>query len=69
MNKVYLLYHIHIDGEDEDAKLIGIYTSYELAEEAIERVKDKPGFIDFPEEFSIFSHELNRDGWVDGFVA
>lgn len=69
MTTVYLLYHIHEADEFEDSKLIGIYSSHELAEEAKERVKNKPGFIDFPDEFSIFPHELNRDGWVDGFIV
>lgn len=68
MTEVYMLYHIHNEGGSEDAKLIGIYSTYDLAEKARERVQDKPGFVDFPEEFSIFPHKLDRDGWIDGFI-
>lgn len=70
MEKVYLLYHIRDeDTDDEDVKLIGIYSSYELAEKAQNRVKDKPGFVDFPDGFSIEDGPLDCDGWVDGFVT
>lgn len=70
MTIVYLLYHIRDeDTDDEDVKMIGIYSSAELAEQAKERGQDKPGFVDFPEGFSIFPCKLNRDGWVDGFIT
>ncbi|MCO6551422.1 MAG: hypothetical protein J6563_00410 [Gilliamella sp.] len=68
MQKVYFLYHIRYeDTDDEDVKLIGIYSSYKQAELAIERLKNKPGFIDFPDDFQIFDSVLNRDGWCEGF--
>ena len=45
MKKVYYLHHTRDRGtEDEDDKAIGTYHSYQLAEEAINRIKDKPGF-------------------------
>ena len=70
MQKVYFLYHIRYeDTDDEDVKLIGIYSSYKQAELAIERLKNKPGFIDFPDDFQIFDSVLNRDGWCEGFVT
>jgi homoserine kinase type II len=75
MTIVYKLYHIYnrgSDGEgddDEETKLIGIYSTKEKAEAAILRVKDKPGFRDYPDGFEIFEHTLDRDGWVDGFTT
>ncbi|NUF49905.1 MULTISPECIES: DUF7336 domain-containing protein [unclassified Gilliamella] len=69
MQKVYFLYHIlYEDTDDEDVKIVGIYSSYKQAELAIERHKNKPGFIDFPDGFQIIEDVVNRDGWVDGFV-
>ncbi|MWP62976.1 DUF7336 domain-containing protein [Gilliamella sp. Pas-s25] len=68
MQKVYFLYHIRYeDTDDEDVKLIGIYSSYKQAELAIERLKNKQGFIDYPDDFQIFDSVLNRDGWCEGF--
>ena len=69
MTTVYLLYHIREDENSEDEKLIGIYTTMELAEEAKKRVESQPGFIDYPDDFSIFPHKLNRDGWAEGFIV
>lgn len=70
MDKVYLLYHIrNEDTDDEDVKLIGIYSSYELARKAQERAKYKPGFIDYPDDFQIFDAVINRGSWEEGFVS
>lgn len=69
MQKLYRLYHIHDEGNaDEDIKGIGTYSSYELAQEAKNRVKDQPGFIDFPDGFYIDEYIVDKDYWVDGFV-
>jgi len=70
MQKVYFLYHIRYeDTDDEDIKLIGIYSSHKKAELAVERLKNKPGFIDFPDNFQIFDSVLNRDDWCEGFIT
>ncbi|OCG41473.1 hypothetical protein A9G29_07200 [Gilliamella sp. Fer2-1] len=67
--KVYFLYHIlYEDTDDEDVKLIGIYSSYKQAKLVIEQLKNKPGFIDFPDDFQISRSFLNQDSWVYGFV-
>ena len=70
LKTVYTLYHTYGPEEDraETLKLIGIYSTRENAEKALERVKDKPGFRSRQEGFEIFSHRLDRDGWVDGFA-
>ena len=70
MQKVHYLHHTRDKGtEDEDDKKIGTFGSYQLAEEVINRIKDKPGFIDFPNDFQIVQSVLNREGWVDGFIT
>ncbi|WP_206082673.1 MULTISPECIES: hypothetical protein [Providencia] len=50
-------------------KIIGIYSSFELAQKAQDKVSNQPGFIDYPDGFSISEEVLDRDGWVDGFVV
>lgn len=70
MQKVYFLYHVlYEDTDDEEVKVIGIYSSRKKAKLAKERMKKKIGFIDFPDDFQIVEDVLNRDGWVDGFVT
>ncbi|ECC1671396.1 hypothetical protein [Salmonella enterica] len=70
MDIVYFLYHLRDEGtKDEDVKLIGIYTSHDLALNAQKKLMAQPGFIDYPHGFKIVNIELNRDSWVEGFVT
>ncbi|ECJ2543305.1 hypothetical protein G3D33_004724 [Salmonella enterica subsp. salamae] len=69
MENVYLLYHfINEDADDEIVKLLGVYTSYELAHQAKIRASNHSAFIGFPDGFRIFDHWINHDDWNDGFV-
>jgi hypothetical protein len=70
MRVVYVLWHSYEDppGREED-KLIGIYSSRQLAEDALARVRDKPGFRDYPDGFLIDEMTLDRDSWVQGFAT
>jgi hypothetical protein len=63
-DKVYVLYHIRDSGE---LLLAGIYRSETDATEAIDRLKKKPGFAQYPNEFEIHDYDLGVDLWPDGF--
>lgn len=78
MEILYVLDYLHIIDEYHGEKFeIGVYSSLASAHEAFERVKDKPGFCDFPEVrepsdenlsgFYILEYELDRDCWENGF--
>lgn len=67
--EVHLLWFVQEREQQEDIKLlIGVYDSVQNANAAIERLKRKPGFIDFPQGFEIASYEMNHDHWTDGFT-
>jgi hypothetical protein len=70
MESVVLLWHVHerADGHD-DEKLIGVYRNESDARAAIDRLRDKPGFREFPEGFKYETCLLNRDGWTEGYVT
>ena len=69
MQKVFVLHHVReFDGEG-DAKLIGIYSSHQQAESAINRLKEAPGFRSHPDGCQIESYELDQDHWVEGLVT
>ena len=69
MTFVYLLWHVRSDDEDgDDAKLVGVYSSDALAQEAIERKEGFPGFVDHPDGFEIARYEIDLDAWSEGFV-
>jgi homoserine kinase type II len=64
----HLLWHVP-EGDEykERAKLIGVYSTYRHAQEAIERLKDKPGFAGYPVGFETDPYEMDRDHWEEGF--
>jgi hypothetical protein len=67
--KVYLFWFIPQEHrEDDDGLLIGVYESDAAAKAAIERLRGKPGFVEYPEGFEIHSRELNLDSWTEGFI-
>lgn len=70
MTTVYVLRHVYEYEPDEDeVKLIGPYSSEQRAQEAIDRLRDKPGFRDYPNGFEIASVELDKEmQWDEGFM-
>lgn len=64
---VHLLYHYRDEDDEETWKLCGVYSSDESAQAAIQRFLPKPGFRDYPEQFLIAAHEIDRDEWSEGF--
>ncbi len=66
---VYLLWFVRERTEGEDTELlIGVYSTEQDAKAAIERLKDKPGFVRHPHGFQIHDRILDKDGWTEGFV-
>jgi hypothetical protein len=68
---LFLVQHVHKHGRKgrEDVKIIGIYSSLELAKDAVSRLQLAPGFRDSPSGFSIAEYEKNADHWVEGFAT
>ena len=67
---VWLLWHgDDIYDETPDAKLLGVYSSEELARERIGRCAQISGFRDHPEAFEISRYEIDRDEWTEGYVV
>jgi hypothetical protein len=65
---VYVLQHVHtFDTDEEDVKLIGVYSSQGAAEAAAGRATELPGFRDAADGFSIDAYELDHDNWVEGY--
>ena len=70
MDSVFLLWYVHApDTAEEDELFIGAYSTEEEAKAAIERLKDKPGFVDATDGFQICPYEINRDHWTEGFIV
>ena len=70
MDSVFLLHHVHeFEDGHEDSKLIGVYSTEQRAQEALQRVRNQPGFRERPEGFVINEFRLDRHGWPEGYVT
>lgn len=65
---VYLLQHEREDEAGyENVKVIGIYSTEELANDAIKALSILPGFRDYPDGFSIDPYTVDKSHWLEGF--
>lgn len=71
MKKVYLLYHSYEYDETSELKILGIYSTYENAEDAKRRYFQLEGFKKYPEQcFFIEAYSLDNDeNWLEGFIS
>ena len=65
---VFVVEHVYVEDDEEHVKLIGVYSSKEAADAAIQRLKAQPGFCDTPNGFSVDRHRVDQDSWPDGFL-
>ena len=67
--KAYLLWFVQEQDVAADIELlIGVFATDTDARATIDRLKNKPGFVDFPEGFQIHVSEIGKNNWEDGFV-
>jgi hypothetical protein len=64
---LYILEHCYEDEFGEHVKMIGLFTTLELAEKVQFMVADKPGFKDHPDGFSLTKIYLDHPTWLEGF--
>ncbi|HZP99580.1 MAG TPA: hypothetical protein VFB13_08590 [Reyranella sp.] len=71
MTKIHVLSHDQYDiGAPDYEKWVGVYSSRERAEQALARLRNKPGFRERPEAWEILEWELDKDhGWRDGYAT
>ena len=69
MTDIFALHHVHQLRDGEDTKLIGVYSTRQQADDAIDRLSTQPGFRDHTDGFHVDRYTLNEDHWTEGFVA
>ncbi len=69
MQHVFVVQHEYELADHDEVKFIGVYATREDAERAVERIKQQPGFRDFPDGFCIDDYEVGKDHWTEGFVT
>ena len=74
---LWILLHYEIaadvdEAEDDETvvseRVVGYYSSEELGRAAIQRMRFKPGFRDWPGGFRLYPAAVNRELWSEGFV-
>jgi hypothetical protein len=71
MTLLHVLWHSYqpdptVDHDEET--FIGIYSSEEKARAAVEQLRLKPGFRDYPDGFEIHPQQVDATGWDEGFI-
>ena len=70
MKYIFILWHAHeLNDDEEDSKLLGVYSSEALAKNKINEYKNLPGFRDHPRGFEVVKYEIDIDHWQEGFVT
>ena len=69
MRTVFVVQHSYEDGEHEETKFIGVYASVADAEAAVARLRDRPGFRNYRDAFTINAYQVGQDHWTEGFVS
>ncbi|MBS0547724.1 MAG: hypothetical protein JSR24_08250 [Proteobacteria bacterium] len=70
MRSVFFLRHLEEKKDDgaQGHKTIGAYSTFDNAREAMDRLREKPGFKDFPDRWAIEECCLDLpDDWSNGF--
>jgi len=71
MPSMFLLQHSYArrEEDEDEVKVIGIYSSRREAETTIERYRGLPGFREYPDCFYIDEYEIDRNYWEEGFIV
>lgn len=66
---VFLLWHTaRREGEEDNDKCLGVFSSAEHAEQAVEGLQKLPGFRVHPRGFHIDEYEVDQICWTEGFI-
>lgn len=67
MNSVFVLQHSYELEDREEVKFIGVYSTEQEAQKAINRLAKENGFKDKIDGFCIDEYKINQDHWTSGF--
>ena len=70
MSVVYVVQHERLVGDgSEDVKFVGVFSTNDIAQSAIEQLGMQEGFRECRDGFSIDEYELDAIQWQEGFVT
>jgi homoserine kinase type II len=65
---VFLVWHDHGPDDSDNAKLLGVFSSPERAQQRVDAALTEPGFADHPDGFVVSEYPVDKDEWTEGFV-
>ena len=70
MTDVFLVHHTKpLPDDEEDVKLLGVFSSEEKAQHTVDFARSLPGFSETPDCFSIDKYQVDRRAWTEGFIT
>lgn len=68
---VFILQHSYDYGENleyQETKFLGVFSTEQEAQKAIEHYKTLDGFKDYPDDFYVDKYEVDKRHWTEGFI-
>lgn len=70
VQEVYILQHSYaLQNGCDEAKLLGVFSSEEKAQQAIEMYRTLPGFCEHPQDFHLDKYSVGERCWTEGFFT
>lgn len=70
MEYVYVLQHSYELEDEEEVKFVGVFSTEPEAQNAIDFLRTKEGFKDYPVDcFIIDKYKINEIHWTEGFIT
>lgn len=66
--KVYLLLHSYLLNNMDETKYLGLYSSKESVDNAIDTYRQLKGFCDWPDNFFVTEFVIDEMEWRKGFI-
>lgn len=68
--EVYVLQHSYaLQNGCDETKMLGVFSSAEKAQEAIEIYKTLPGFCEHPQDFHLDKYLVDERCWAEGYCT
>lgn len=67
-DRLYIVCHMYEINEHEEARMIGIFSSVNKANEVIKKHKKLPGFKEYPDGFIVDTCKMEEEDWESGFI-
>ena len=69
LKSVFFLSHMHEKDEYDFILSLGIFSSFEKAQQELDYLKNTDEYKEYPDEFYIAEYKIDEDNWESGFFV